>query len=763
MTSDATLPSQELFDETVLENEECFDLSPDEALRETIDQFCQQLGVVGIGVGATPSPTSVAVAASSSNGDDDEQPATCHNDESTSASVVIPAALSHLVLSHPNSLNGKRDRSNRSQFQNWLALLDSYVGTDGKVNVNSEAGTNRKSKAGSDVENVLEALVQIGRHCRFGDNSSDQDSGIDNGEGNNKAPNDNTKCMTSGGNSLPYLTIFQRSSSIYTLMSFLSILDPTQLSNHAPTDATIQILPATARTLSSTLVNNPTNDDYKCTQIRSELRDLFVPAIVRLVCLLGGIVKKLICSSAEVDCGDDAASDDNVLSLSLLLCELLQLATNATRGCESAKVTWVQSTLLPELSHDAALSNSTITTKRGGVAVIVSCLSMTLDNDGYKTRVLIEACQLLASLCRYDDFRDATSTTNKPNTSSAHDHAMEFYRAGALTFLIKIAKCALLELGKCDLGDCSTANDGDLATTKVISERLASAVLTALRVLAVNDEIIQTMVALGILPIVTEAFKLGLTDAEMDDNMQKRKQRIVAPSLGLLRNLSGNDEIKTNLCLGSSNDQSSRSSTPSILPHILHAMKAFQSTGMIQEHACGTLAAMALRRPANARAILDAGGPRWVLTAMKRHDTNVNVQRQGALAIRNIVSRLLRGLPDDDSSNTSTSVEAGSLRDEQRNSIRDAFLELGAEDVLRNIAGRHQGSVDEAYAALRDLGCKVSMVKFNADELQDGQKSVGIARTMMFGQKHNTNFRPVYEESAGLLDGVDNAVSHFGS
>ena len=61
--SDATLPSQDLFDETVLENEECFDLSPDEALRETIDQFCQQLGVVGIGVGATPSPTSVAVAA----------------------------------------------------------------------------------------------------------------------------------------------------------------------------------------------------------------------------------------------------------------------------------------------------------------------------------------------------------------------------------------------------------------------------------------------------------------------------------------------------------------------------------------------------------------------------------------------------------------------------------------------------------------------------------------------------------------------------
>ena len=41
----ANLISQELFDETILENEECFDLSPEDALRETIDQFAQQLGV----------------------------------------------------------------------------------------------------------------------------------------------------------------------------------------------------------------------------------------------------------------------------------------------------------------------------------------------------------------------------------------------------------------------------------------------------------------------------------------------------------------------------------------------------------------------------------------------------------------------------------------------------------------------------------------------------------------------------------------------
>lgn len=744
--SEATL-SQELFDETVFENEECFDLSPDEALRETINQFCQQLGVV-----AVASPTTVV--ASSSIGD--ELPsAACHNDGAGNVSVVVPTALSHLVLSHPNSPDGKRDRSKRRRFQKWLELLDSSVGTDGTVDVDIDSFTNCKSKVDSDGDKVLDALIRISRCCRFGD-AFYQDSDVENCDSKSKTievSKDNT-CMAGSKSPLPFLTIFQRSSSIYTLMSFLSILDPTQLRVNDPFHAKIQILSATALTLSSILVNNPSNDDSKCTQIRSELRDFFVPALSRLVCLVGGIAKEMISSSTGVGCGDVSAAADYI-SLSSIMCELLQLATNATRGCEYAKVAWVQSTLLPELTTDALL-NSAGATKRGGVAVIISCLSMEFDDHG-NTGVLIEACQLIASLCRYDDFRDATSATNSPNTSSAHDHAMEFYRAGTSPLLIKIAKRVLLDLGSCDLGDCSTANHGDLATTKVTSERLASAVLAALRVLAVNDEIIQTMVALGILPIVTKGLQSGLSDTTIDDQMQKRKQWIVAPSLGLLRNLSGNDEIKTNLCLGSTNDNSSKSSTPSILPNLLHAMKMFSATALIQEHACGTLAAMALRRPANARAILDAGGPRLVLAAMKRHEANVNVQRQGSLAIRNIVSRLLRGLPDDDSSNPSTSsVEAGGP-------IRDVFLELGAEDVLRNIAGRHQGSVDEAYAALRDLGCKVSLLKFNADEMQDGQNSVGIARTMMFGQKHNTNFRPVYEESVGLLNGVDNAVSRFGS
>ena len=56
---------------------------------------------------------------------------------------------------------------------------------------------------------------------------------------------------------------------------------------------------------------------------------------------------------------------------------------------------------------------------------------------------------------------------------------------------------------------------------------------------------------------------------------------------------------------------------------------------------------------------------------------------------------------------------------------------------------------------MRDLGCKVSLVKFSADDLQSVGTAAGNRGMMMFGEKHNSNFRPVYEESVGLADGVE--------
>jgi hypothetical protein len=755
------LVSQELFDETILENEECFDLSPTEALRETIDQFRRQLG------------------------DTKTPPGEKNNDDNNNNNNGLPACLDHLIISHPNSIIGKRERSDRRKFQERMSFLDGCIDTNGKIT----------AVTAHTCDEVVQAMNEIGRRCRhIGDTTRIEhtagrvlDSTID-GDTNNGSGTDDVvrngvddvnDDSSSIGGPYPNLTIFQKTSSIYTLMSFLGIIDVnssmlvdeyTNNNNNTNTNLEykLHVLSSTVNTLSAILATNTNEDDDKCTTIRAELRDTFVPALNRLVSLVYWSVTRLTFSGDENDDDKLQYSNNNTMDTlqTALLCDLLRLGIHATRGCESAKVGWVRSKVENVRHHGSG------TTKCGGAHVLVTCLTIfnnsttILTNNAHRHQsaltTTIETCRLLASLCRYDDFRN-NSVGPGPNTSSAHDHALEFHRAGATSLLIGIAKQ-------------STTSTTTTSTATDLSGATAS--LTALRVMAVNDEIIQTMVAMGILPIVATALRLGVS---ADGGGGSRSQGLTASSLGLLRNLCGNDEIKTNLCLGSStttnnttttmnntttnNDQSTKSAIPSVLPHVIHAMQIFPTTALVQDHACGIFAAMSLRRPTNARAILDMDGPKYVVTAMKGHGMNVNVQRQGSLAIRNIVSRLLRDLPEEEGGECAASASASdnttiSIGNGMRSSIRDTFLELGAEDVLRNIAGRHQGSVDEAYAALRDLGCTVSLVKYNADEDGVTTRTTG---TMMFGEKHNSNFRAVYEESDGLNDGVYDAMTQYGS
>ena len=600
---------------------------------------------------------------------------------------------------------------------------------------------------------------------------------------------------------------------VQTLSTILTPTTTTTTSSSSSTATTATMLAKRQR------ITHQTNN------IRGNLRDLFIPALGSLVVnlLFHFQQQQLVMTTAtmsvsvsDVTGGGGGGEDREQLQRKILL-QLLKLSINSTKGCEGGKVAFVQSSIPPQIVGDA---KQTALTKRGGVQVLFDILSDSVyvdsdttnngnsggdnsgringsdSNDNEETmmnniQTTEVACQLLSTLCRFDDFRTPSSNTTNNNgngnsatvtdssagtTSSAHDHAMEFHRVNVELLLMKIARGVLNDLSAAVASGDETGDDtsGSIDSNDKVAgvlerkELLAASVLTALRVLAVNDEIIQTMVALGVLPIVTNALQLGVAVIADDKSTLLRKHRLTAASLGLLRNLCGNDEIKTNLCLGSTNttsdddhksSNSSISSTPSALPHLLHAMERYPTISPIQEHACGTLAAMALRRPVNARAIIDAGGPRLIITAMKRHDEVVSVQRQGALAIRNIVSRILKDLDDSAGGVMTAAGNATSLED-ARSEIRDRFHELGVEDVLRNITGRHQGSVDEAYAALRDLGYSVSLTKFNAEDLQDGTNQVGaVSRTMMFGEKHNSNFRPVYDESAGLNNAVYDAMS----
>ena len=761
--------SQELFDETILENEECFDLPPLEALRETIDQFCQQLG-------HSPRQQQVVNGGDLPTIDDDGD-----SDDVVMTLQSIPADMAHLTLTHPSTPHGQLERENRMNFRNWLSLLDDCVGVDGVVTLPSPPSPTLTSLAadtvGADSEDVTIANNTTANRTANNDKIAEALAQLA------------TKLQSNNHDALPYLIIFQQSSSIYTLMSFLTtIIQPTDnehtINENAPTKEEVyklQILRQTANTLIS-ILSSSSKENVKCTSLRGDIRDLFIVGLNRLV----GLLFRLFVTTTSVgdrDNGDGAVSPKNVVL------DLLKLSISAVRGCEGGKVAFVQSTLDDSFSQVAAKNLTLCNTKRGGVQVLYTILSNTALKVGYNSSwddesaamnmMIIEAtCQLLTTLCRYDDFRTPSTAggaggaaaAGGVSTSSAHDHAMEFHRVGVESLLVKVADGILNDLLLVDGEDTDdgVVNDEGLAK----KELLAAAVLTALRVLAVNDEIIQTMVALGVLPIVTKALRLSVTTNDTNTAIDEeesstrsnllRKHRLAAGSLGVIRNLCGNDEIKTNLCLGSSTDhqQVSVSSTPSALPHLLRAMQLYPTISPIQEHACGTLAAMALRRPSNARAIIDEGGPRLILTAMKRHEENVSVQRQGALAVRNIVSRLMRDL---DGSSGDNVASGNTTVEDARSAIRDRFGELGVEDVLRNIAGRHQGSVDEAYAALRDLGYSVTLTKFSAEDLEGSNNSNVVGRTMMFGEKHNSNFRPVYEQSTGLNSAVDEAVSNFGA
>jgi hypothetical protein len=147
---------------------------------------------------------------------------------------------------------------------------------------------------------------------------------------------------------------------------------------------------------------------------------------------------------------------------------------------------------------------------------------------------------------------------------------------------------------------------------------------------------------------------------------------------------------------------------------------------------------MALRKPANALRIVEQGGPKEILTAMRQHSQQILVQRQGALAIRNIVSRLQRR--ETSSTLDITSEDFSSPDCHNDINVCEVFLDLGAEKVLRDITASHQGSVDEAYAALRDLGFDVSMLKF------DAEKNAMVKSTIMFGEV-KPQFRHTYDLS----------------
>mmetsp|Transcript_31665 Transcript_31665/g.100574 ORF Transcript_31665/g.100574 Transcript_31665/m.100574 type:complete len:493 (-) Transcript_31665:370-1848(-) len=197
----------------------------------------------------------------------------------------------------------------------------------------------------------------------------------------------------------------------------------------------------------------------------------------------------------------------------------------------------------------------------------------------------------------------------------------------------------------------------------------ASVVLPALfacvKQFCTNVDSVKATVDAGMLDEIFDALRSRGADASL-----------CRSGLGALRNIAADDDVKHRLM------------SVEHVGLILEAMRNHGGDSLLQEHGLGMFAAACLRRPDHSQTLFASDGVPTMLRGMRTHPESVNLQRQGCLALRNMAVRA-----DD--------------------ALKQGILDEGAEAVLR-AAGRFQASVDEAYAALRDLGLQIGIVTVNA-------------------------------------------------
>jgi hypothetical protein len=182
---------------------------------------------------------------------------------------------------------------------------------------------------------------------------------------------------------------------------------------------------------------------------------------------------------------------------------------------------------------------------------------------------------------------------------------------------------------------------------------------------------------------------------------------IVRAVLGLTRNLCA-DDARKDILVGDG--------TMALIIRTLCNETLNQDSGLV-EHGLACLAAMSLRSPFNSSRMMGNGVALAVTKSMSNHKSAAALQRQGCLLIRNIAARC----PEH----------------------REALLDVGLEGLLREAGSRFREVVDEAYAALRDLGCEAQVVQVN--------ESGGVQQAYeQFGIGTKAKFNPVFEETSEL-------------
>lgn len=190
-------------------------------------------------------------------------------------------------------------------------------------------------------------------------------------------------------------------------------------------------------------------------------------------------------------------------------------------------------------------------------------------------------------------------------------------------------------------------------------DTLAELMLT-IASLIVRNEFCQTVADGGGVTLIMDAM------VEFPDST-----KIARESFKLLKALAGNDAVKSDIIKAGA------------APIIESSLNRHKGDETIAKSALVCISTLALRVQDNALALFDAGIAETIIETLKIHEKSEFVQRNGAWAIRNMVSRSREQC--------------------------DSWLNLGIEDILNAARQNHPSVEQDAKAALRDLGASVHL------------------------------------------------------
>lgn len=679
--------TQEIFDEAVLENEECFDLTPNEAVVETVNQFIKQC-----------------------------RQASQHS--SLPRADQVNVYLGNLLLSHPNSEQGRWDREQQKVFLTYVTDVchfetdslssSNYVETSQKINCTLKKIQDFYSSPQHFLNNDLETSPTAAH--------VEPEAGLV-----ISAQENATSGTLESDLRRVYLKLFQSNRAMDAIFAILKVT--LQSANFSSLRAHFALIESIIDCAIAIL------EQQQYPEVKILISSLSGwEEITTLLDGLGQLYGNFSRTETVEPIKEGIASNKYIVAL---LPKVYQLCHLVLKGCEKNKVQFVQSRSSFQECYHKEDSSSFISSKKNSVHVIIQTLDSLLsslkntladscgleeDAASFIVLTLTRICNTVTAACRCDD--------KSSQVSSSHDHAMEFYRAGAVKVLHNILHVVT------DLFVGRIALQEKIDDSPVAIFSLLCAIMSAIRVTCINDEIVQRWVSVGLLKSIQDVLTIAgcssLTQENKSSNSMNSssmrhgegvKMQLLTDAMGVIRNICANDDIKTTIC------QDGRT-----LPLLLiHGMRHFCNVPSIQEHGCGIIAAMALRSSLNVHRMMseyEVGSD--ITAALRYHPTNAKVQRQGALAIRNIASR---GDVD----------------------VRKALLDLGIEDLLKDVTGKLSDSVEEAYAALRDLGVQVSMIHYTVDD--DG-RVIRSGTVQMFGEdkpKFRAIFEPTHADIASMI------------